>query len=60
MSVIPLEVDAGIQISLPIFGDVVVFLEGIAKVLAMPFNDIFNTKVFNNEAEDDRTPVVTP
>ena len=29
LSVIPLEVDTGIQITLPIFGDVVVFLEGI-------------------------------
>ena len=60
MSVIPLEVDAGIQIALPIFGDVVVFLECIVKVLGMPFTDILNTKVVNNEAADDRTPVVTP
>ena len=30
LSVIPLDVDASIQITLPIFGDVVVFLEGIA------------------------------
>ena len=59
MSVIPLEVDAGIQISLPIFGDVVVFLEGIAKVLGMPFTDIFNSKVVKNEAGEDRVPVVT-
>ena len=29
MSVIPLDVDASIQITIPIFGDVVVFLEGI-------------------------------
>ena len=29
LSVIPLEVDASIQIFLPIFGDVVVLLEGI-------------------------------
>ena len=29
MSVFPLEVDASIQITLPIFSDVVVFLEGI-------------------------------
>ena len=29
LSVIPLEVDASIHITLPIFGDVVVFLEGI-------------------------------
>ena len=59
-SVIPLEVDAGIQIALPIFCDVVVFLVGITKVLGMPFTDIFNTKVVKNEAEEDRTPVVTP
>ena len=30
MSVIPLHVDASIQITIPIFGDVVVFLEGIS------------------------------
>ena len=30
LSVIPLEFDAGIHITLPISGDVVVFLEGIA------------------------------
>ena len=60
MNVIPLEVDSSVQIALPIFGDVIVFLEGIAKVLGMHFTDIFNTKVVNNEAEEDRTPVVTP
>ena len=26
----------------------------------MPFADIFNTKVVDNEDEEDRTPVVTP
>ena len=26
----------------------------------MLFTDIFNTKVVDNEAEEDRTPVVTP
>ena len=60
MSVIPLEFDSGIHIALPIFGDVVVFLEVISEVLGIPFTDIFNTKVVHNEAEEDRTPVVTP
>ena len=60
LSVIPLEVDSSIQITLPIFGDVVVFLEGIAQVSGVPFTDIFDTKVVDDEAEDDRTPFVTP
>ena len=60
ISLIPLEVDSGIQIALPIYGDVVVFLEGIAKVLGMPFTNIFSTKVVHNEFDEDRTPVVTP
>ena len=59
LSVIPLKVDASIQTTLPIFSDDVVFLEGIAYVVGMTFTDLFNTKVVNNEAEEDGTPFVT-
>ena len=48
LSVVPLEVDASIHIALPVFGDVIVFLEGILKVLGMPLTNIFNTKVVKN------------
>ena len=33
--VVPLEIDSGVQVTLPVFGDIVVFFEGIYKVVGM-------------------------
>ena len=60
LGVVPLEIDAGVQVTLPVFGDIVVFFEGISKVVGMAVAYIFDTKVINNEAEEDRAPFVVP
>ena len=60
MSVIPFEIDSSVQISFPVFSDVVVLFEVISKVVGMAVADIFNTKVVNDEAEEDRAPFVAP
>ena len=58
LGVVPLEIDAGVQVTLPVFSDVIVFFEGILKVVGMAVAKIFNTKVVDNEAEEDRAPLV--
>ena len=60
LGVVPLEIDAGVQVTLPVFGDIVVFFEGISKAVGMVFAYIFNTKVVDDEAEEDRAPFVAP
>ena len=60
LGVVPLENDAGVQITLPVLGDIIVFFEGISKVVVMAVAYIFNTKVLDNEAEEDRAPFVAP
>ena len=37
LGVVPLVIDSGVQITLPVFSDVVVFFEGIFKVVGMGF-----------------------
>ena len=51
LGVVPLEIDAGVKVTLPVFSDVILFFEGISKVVDMAVANIFNTKVVDNEAE---------
>ena len=60
MDVVPLDIDAGVQITLPVFSDMIVFFEGISKVVGMAVTYVFNTKVVGDEAEEDRAPFVAP
>ena len=46
--IVPGEVYTFIQISFPIIGDVVMFLEGIVEIMGMLFTHIFNAKVVYN------------
>ena len=52
--VFPLEIDAGVKINLPVFSDIMVSFEEISKVVGMADAYIFNTKVVNDESEEDR------
>ena len=54
LGVFPLEIDSGVQVTLPVFSDVLVFFGGILKVVGMTVANIFNTKVVEDEAEEDR------
>ena len=60
MGLVPFEIDASVQITLPVFSDVVVLFESILKEMGMAVADIFNTKVVDDEAEEDREPFVGP
>ena len=60
IGLVPFYIDASVQISLPIFSDVIVIFEGISKVTGMAVANIFNTKVVNDESEEDRAPFVAP
>ena len=44
----------------PIFGDDIIFLEDILKLMGVVFPKIFNTKVIYDEIESDRAPFVAP
>ena len=60
MGVVSLEIDASVQIALPVFSDVIVLFKGILKVMGMAVADIFITKVIDGESEEDRAPFVAP
>ena len=60
LGVSPLDIDSGVQVTLPVFSDTIVFFEGIVNVVGMTVAYIFNTKVFDNEDEEDRAPFVGP
>ena len=51
LGIVPLEIDASIQVALPVFSDTIVFFEGISNVVGMAVANIFKTKVVNDEAE---------
>ena len=60
LGVVPLEVDSGLKHAQPIFRDVVVCLDGVAKMDGMLFTDIFDAKVIDNESKHDGPPLVAP
>ena len=60
LGVVPLEINAGIQITLPVFSDIIVFFEGMSKVVGMAVTYVFNIKVVDYEGEEDRAPFMAP
>ena len=60
MGVVPFDIDTSVQITFPVFRDVIVLFEGILKVISMAVADSFKIKVINDEAEEDRAPFVEP
>ena len=60
LGVVPLEIYAGIQVTLPVFSDITVFFKVILKVVGMAVIYVFNTKVVDDEAEEDRELFVAP
>jgi hypothetical protein len=59
-SVVPGQVDAGIEVAMPVFGEVVVLLYDVMEVVGMLNADIFHTKVIYDEGEHDGSPFVSP
>ena len=60
LGVVPLEIDAGVQVTLLFFSDILVFFEGISKVVGVAVTYVFNTKFVDNEVEEDRAPFMDP
>ena len=60
LGVIPLDIDADVQITLPVLSYIIMFFEGILKVVGMSVTYVFDTKVVDNYAEEDRAPFVDP
>ena len=60
MSVVSFDIESNVQIYLPFFSDIIVLFEVISKVMGMVVANRFNTKVINDEDEDDRAPFVAP
>ena len=60
LGVVPLEINAGIQITLLDFSDIIVFFEGMSKVVGMAVTYVFNIKVVDDEDEEDRAPFMAP
>jgi hypothetical protein len=59
LCVVPGQVDAGIEVAKPVFGEVVVFYD-VTKVMGMLNANIFDAKVVYNEGEHDGSPFVMP
>ena len=46
--VVPIEVDADVEVTVPIFGDIIMLFEGIAEVIRVPLPDVLDAKVVDN------------
>ena len=57
---VPIQIDPRNFGAGPIFGDGIIILEDITKVMGVVFTNIFNTKAIYNEIESDRAPFVAP
>ena len=60
VGVIPLEVDAGVQVSFTILGYFVVLFEDSLEMESVALSDIFDTKVINEQAKHNGAPLAAP
>jgi len=58
--IIPLEMDAQVEIALPILAERVIFLDGISKVLGVVSADVLDAEVINGQGESNRSRDVPP
>ena len=58
--VVPLDIDAGVKVTLPVFSDVILFFEGISKVVDMAVANISNFRGVNDEGKEYGAPFVAP
>ena len=56
----PIKVNTCKNIILPIWGDDVMFLEGVEQVLAVAFANAFDTKVVHDKSKTNWAPFVAP
>ena len=60
LGVVLIYIDADVQVTLLFFSDIMVFFEGILKLVVVVVAYIFNTKVVDDEAEEDRESFLAP
>ena len=58
--VVPDQVNAGIEVALPVLGEVVVLFDDVTKVVGMLDANIFDAKVVDDESEHDGSPFEPP
>ena len=58
--VLPLEIYAVVQTTLPVLSDIIVFFEGILKMVGKGVTYVFNSKVVDDDTEDNMAPFVSP
>ncbi len=49
--IIPIQLDATVEVAVPIFGEFVLFLEAFYQMVDIVFVDVFHAKVVNHQVE---------
>ena len=52
--------DTGVEVTFPVFCEVVEFLYGVAEVVSVMFTNVFDPEVVYYEGEHDGAPLVSP
>ena len=60
LGVVPGEVDACVEVALPVFGEVVEFFDGVSEVVSVVVANVFDSEVVYYEGEHDGSPPVSP
>jgi hypothetical protein len=58
--VVPIECDAKIPSSVPVFFNFIVLLKCLDEVVEVSFVDVFNTEIVHDQCEADGSPVIFP
>ena len=58
--VVPLQINAGVKVYLPVFSEFIVFGESLFEVYGVSFANLLNVKVVNDQAKHYWAPSVLP
>ena len=58
--VVPLQINAGVKVSLPVFSELIVFGKSLLEAYGVSFSNVFNSKVVNKQAKNYGEPSVSP
>ena len=58
--VVPLKINSGVKVSLPVLSEFIVFSESLLEVYGVSFANVLNAKVVNEQAKHDWAPSVLP
>ena len=60
IGVVPLKFDAGVQVSFPVFSDLIVLFRECSEVDGVALANVFDAKIVDNKSEDDGALLVAP